>query len=210
MPNFVLLSVDTGMDVHTKPFELKRSEYYQSVSDGPSVRMLDSSFANKAALYESLQDASNCHTITFSSHGSPGIVHDNWDSPNGILLSLNDSPEYLQLLADNRFLYFMCCETASLDFTHQLLAYGARGVIGFNEKPKWHYHVIRRMWLDFDIGILQLLLYRQGLDKVKTHRDQYLNMIDSVLPVLIDAGETNRANDYKRMRSVLESMTIAQ
>ena len=202
---YQMLSIDTGMDGQVKPFEASRKTYYQSIHDGPQVYMLDSSMANSKNLYSHLAYAEGCHTVAFSSHGKPGAVLDNWDSPNGILISQQDPEDQLRLLAQGRTLYFMSCETASPEFSEQLLGLGAAAVIGFDHKAQWNFQAIKQMWLNFDLGVLQLLLYRQGVEAVRAYRDQYFNMIESVL---VNVDEY-KAMDYQRMQSVLQAMTIS-
>ena len=101
---------------------------------------------------------------------------------------------------------FICsgCETTTRKFTDTLKQAGANGVIGFTQKPQWHYQAVKGLWRDFDLGILQRLLYRQNLTSIQTHKDAYIDMIDGV----INYVDEHKAEDYLAMKNVLSSMMI--
>ena len=199
-----ILSVDTAMDSECAFFAQARSQYYQSINDGPDIRVLGYAHANKLNLYSELQNAEGCHTVTISSHGVPSKILDNYDSLNGVLVSIDDPINELEALARNRVIYMLCCETATDEFSARLVQLGASGVIGFKLKPQWSHSVVQGLWRDFDLSILRLLIYRQSMDKVRDLRDTYINMIEGVMPYV----DEYKGNDYTRMKNVISSMTI--
>lgn len=204
MSTYQILSVDTAMDSECAFFAQARNQYYQSINDGPDIRILGYAHANKLNLHNELQNAEGCHTVTISSHGLPSQILDNYDSPNGILVSINDPINELEALARSRTIYLLCCETATDEFSDKLIQLGARGVIGFKLKPQWSHSVVQGLWRDFDLSILRLLIYRQSIDKIRALRDTYIDMIEGVFPYV----DEYKGNDYTRMKNVISSMTI--
>lgn len=190
------------MDTKLKKFAKYRKQYYRSLIDGFKVKTLGQTSANKSKFYNTLRNTSGCHSVAFSSHGTPGVVHNK--SPGRILISLDDDTNDLKLLASNRWIYMFSCESANRVFTEKLLGFGAKGVIGYEKKAEWKYNNVWGLWRELDLGILSCLLHQRGKGSIELKKQKIINKIDGRLNIL---NQTQR-KDHLRMRHAVDTMTI--
>ena len=208
MSGFNVLSVDTAYDESSAAFANSRKELYASLQGSTRVVSLSFADANRANLFRMLNRANSsevhCHALVVSSHGTPGTVLDDSDSPEGILFSQSDSDEELALIGKNRSVYICACESGSGDLVSRLVDNGSRLVVAYRDKPSWNSAETAMMWRDFDKDIVKCLIYRQGMDGVLMHRDQCIRVIDDNFEYYDDYGK----EDLLAMKSVLQTMEV--
>ena len=203
-----VLSVDTAYDDESIWFANSRNKMYEMLTGGINIVVLNFSDANRDNMHRILKHSDTtphpCHSVVISSHGAPGKVLDNADSPGGVLFSEDDPEEELSILADNRSIYMCCCESAQGALPDILIRLNAKAVIGFTLKPSWDFTETAMLWRDFDIDIVKRLVFRQGTDACFRIRDDYISMIDSQSQYL----DEFLRDDMQRMMTVIETMII--
>ncbi len=183
---------------------------YASLQGSIKIVTLSFADANRANMFKMLnranQSSRHCHAVVVSSHGKPGVVLDDSDSPDEILFSNNDTSDELALIGNNRSVYICACETGDSNLPELLVQNGCNIAIAYRLRPSWKNAETAMMWRDFDRDIVKALIYRQGADAVRITRDHYIKMIDDNIGYYDDYY----AKDFKRMKETLQTICIEQ
>jgi hypothetical protein len=205
-----ILSVDTAYDVPSQWFAHARSKVYEDLAGHYSILQLVAANASRQRMLDRLSFAESngkpFRALLVSSHGTPGSVSDDHDSPGGVLFSVQDSPETLRLLGRGRFVYLCCCETAKGPLGDRFLDEGCMAFIGYTGTPSWTSDEGRKIWRDFDIEIVKSIVYGQGAGALVLIRDHFLDRINVTLPYAIPTF----AKDLKNMADVLTTMVVRE
>lgn len=206
-PIDTFLSVDTFYDVDGRASEWfgdGRTRYYESL-EPLVVPRLPGALATHADLLAALRTGEErgrpYRAVTISSHGRPGAIY---DSHGGTLISEDDPPADLRLLARGRALYFCCCEAASPAFVSRLISAGARMVVGFTGKPGWLNDRGRLLWGRIDLTFVRLLREGRPVQAFLDARRELLDLIAAEPP----PQDFKDKLDLMGASAVLETMVI--
>ncbi|MDC3956773.1 hypothetical protein [Polyangium jinanense] len=200
-----VLSIDSAYDEDTVEIQRMRDSLYAGLG-GRVVRFgrtLTERSTVLAALRAAAEEGRPYAAILVTSHGEPSRVLDT-NSPKGLLLADDFPADELRLWAENRALHFMCCDTGAGPLFSRLAGLGARLVVGFEGKPRWHSPEGRQRWREFDAETVRAVVETPDPKVVGEIRTRWLGRVEQWLVT----APPGYAQDLRDMRQTLGTMVI--
>ncbi|MDC0741349.1 hypothetical protein [Polyangium mundeleinium] len=200
-----VLSIDSAYDEDTVEVQRMRDALYAGLG-GRVVRFgrtLTERSTVLAALRVAAEEGRPYAAILVTSHGEPSRVLDT-NSPKGLLLADDFPEDELRLWAENRALHFMCCDTGAGPLLSRLAGLGARLVVGFEGKPRWHSPEGRQRWRAFDAETVRAVIDTPDPKVVDEIRVRWLGLVEQWLVT----APPGYAQDLRDMRQTLGTMVI--
>ena len=200
-----VLSIDSAYDEDTVEIQRMRDSLYAGL--GGRVVRFGRTLTERATVLSALQNADAeerpFSTILVTSHGEPSRVLDT-NSPKGVLLADDFPEDELRVWATNRSLFFMCCDTGAGPLLSRLASLGARLVVGFEGKPRWHSSEGRQRWREFDAEIVGAVIETPEAKVLDEIRARWLGLIEGWLVT----APPGYGQDLRDMRQTLGTMVI--
>ncbi|MRG95836.1 hypothetical protein [Polyangium spumosum] len=200
-----VLSIDSAYDEDTVEIQRMRDSLYAGL--GGHVVRLGRTLTERGTVLEVLRNADAegrpFSTILVTSHGEPSRVLDT-NSPDGLLLAADFPEDELRVWAQGRAIHFMCCDTGAGPLLTRLSGLGARLVVGFEGKPRWHSAEGRQRWREFDAESVGVVIDAPSPEAVSELRARWLGLLEAWLPT----AAPGYAEDLREMRQTLRTMVI--